>query len=441
MTRKIISWLSFLAVFIFILQSCVHDEMYSASDPASKQYNSKSLWKEDEIYIKNVMQVYFENETEIKKTSGTPYWDYATTVNTFDESFLMVPIVEGKNVVSVLKVPRHGSKIYFYDTNSPEDLAFFQGLIFSKYKKVLHFEDSPEASKTVCTRQWISIWMPDNPYETDPNSGNGHWDSRSVIVCKQLMDNCLGIVMPNGECSTEGGGGDYYPYPGGGGNSQPQQQPKTPCEKTKDIISNPKMQAGLTELKDQSTQGGEKGIKFKADGTPSATIIGSDHFVNLGDKTGYEGGYHNHTPTGIPMLSPPDIDQLLGFAKAQPTSNPANVNNAYLGMIAPNGMHYVIHFNGTYDDAIKTFSQEQLDEFSDKYSDLERDLKEPILNGTKYINSNGKINNLGVETLFFETLKKMGLEGKVNLQRVETNGIIQNINLDNNNTPNAIPCS
>jgi hypothetical protein len=268
------------------------------------------------------------------------------------------------------------------------------------------------------------MWFPTDEY------GAGYWETRTFVTCPPEP-----IDGEGGETAPEG---PTYPYPGGG-NSQPQQQPKTPCEKTKDIISNPKMQAGLTELKDQSTQGGEKGIKFKADGTPSATIIGGDHFVNLGDKTGYTGGYHNHTPTGVPMFSPPDIDQLLGFAKAQPTSNPANVNNAYLGMIAPNGMHYVIQFSGTYQDAIKTFSQEQLDTLNEDYRELSSDLTTPLLYGETYRNNDGSINNLGVETLFFTTLKKMGLEGIINLQRIETTGIIKNINLDSNNTPNAVP--
>jgi hypothetical protein len=214
----------------------------------------------------------------------------------------------------------------------------------------------------------------------------------------------------------------------------------TPCDKMKNLLAKTEVQEKITELKKQSTAGGEKGVKFKVDGTPSETISGGAHSVNFGDKTGYAGGYHNHTPTGIPMLSPPDIDQLLGFARAQPTSNPANVNNAYVGMVAPNGMHYVIWFNGIYDDAIKNYSQEQLDGLGEDYSELASDLTTPLLYGQTYRNSDGSINNLGVEKLFFITLKKMGLEGKVNLQRIDTNGI-QNINLDSNNTPNATPCS
>ncbi|WP_076446731.1 hypothetical protein [Chryseobacterium sp. RU37D] len=146
MRKKYFLWLSSMAVFLsLLLNSCVHDEIYSSSDPASKEYTNKSLWKEDETYIKNVMKIYLENESKIKKISGNPVWDYATTVNNFDESFLMVPVVEGKTVVSVIKVPRHGNKVYFYYTASAEDLAFFQGLVFAAKKRALHFETSTTA--------------------------------------------------------------------------------------------------------------------------------------------------------------------------------------------------------------------------------------------------------------------------------------------------------
>nr|WP_314495152.1 hypothetical protein [uncultured Chryseobacterium sp.] len=54
-------------------------------------------------------------------------------------------------------------------------------------------------------------------------------------------------------------------------------------------MENLKVQAKINELKTQSTAGGEKGVKFKTDGTPSATITGGAHSVNFGDKTGYTG--------------------------------------------------------------------------------------------------------------------------------------------------------
>lgn len=212
-----------------------------------------------------------------------------------------------------------------------------------------------------------------------------------------------------------------------------------PCVKTKNILENPQITTKIDELKTQSTLGGEKGVKFKKNGTPSETITGGAHSVNFGDKTGYAGGYHNHTPTGIPMLSPPDIDQLLGFARAQPTSS-NNTGNAFMGMVAPNGMHYVIWFKGTYQDALTNFSQEDLDAYTKLYRRQEAELSDVEISGTAYIDGNEIINSAGVEKLFFNTLKKMGLEGKVILQRVESDGTINSINLDSNNQPTASPC-
>jgi hypothetical protein len=425
MREKFILRLFLLIVFSVLLYSCVHDEINSSTDPSSKEYHSKSLWKEDEVYIKNVMQVYFEHENDITKGNGIPLWDYAMTMGYANESFLLVPIADGNKIISCLQVPRNGGNITFMYENDPEHLKFFQGYTTLKDRRPLKLENftsqTGRPAQVPCKISSVSMWYPDDEY-----GANGHWETHTVVTCPpEPIDGEGGETNPPQ--------GPTYPYPGGG-NSQPQ-QPKPPCEKTKDIIGNPKMQAGFKELKDQSTQGGEKGIKFKADGTPSATITGDAHSVNLGDKTGYEGGYHNHTPTGIPMFSPPDIDQLLGFAKAQPTSNPANINNAYLGMIAPNGMHYVIQFTGTYQDAIKTFSQEDLD----NYKIIYQNVSDVMLLDSQYSTDHLKLNAKGVETLFFDTLKKMGLDGKVNLQRIEDNQI-KNINLDSNNQPIPTAC-
>lgn len=238
------------------------------------------------------------------------------------------------------------------------------------------------------------------------------------------LNNC---IKP--EVNPGGGGGG----PGGTGSSYVE-----PCDKTKSLINNAKTKPAIDALKAKSTKGGENGYKIKADGTPSSEIPGGDHSIDFDDKTGYAGGYHNHTPTGIPMLSPPDIEQLLQFALAQ--GNNGVPTNAFIGMVAPNGMHYVIWFNGGYNDALVTFSQEQINGFSDKYRDLAGDLKETLLYGTKYINSDGSINNLGVETLFFDTLKNMGLDGKVNLQRIENGGTIKSINLNSSNQPTPTDC-
>ncbi len=60
MKRKIILRLLLLLAFSVTLYSCVHDEINSSANPSNYEYTSKSLWKEDEVYIRNVMKIYLE---------------------------------------------------------------------------------------------------------------------------------------------------------------------------------------------------------------------------------------------------------------------------------------------------------------------------------------------------------------------------------------------
>ena len=130
------------------------------------------------------------------------------------------------------------------------------------------------------------------------------------------------------------------------------------------------------------------------------------------------------------MLSPPDIDQLLGFARAQGNGNPANAANAYLGMVAPNGMHYVIRFSGNYNAALVTFTDETLQPYIDRYQ-------------TRYgmINSSGSVSNEAIERFFFKAVKDMGLEGKVILQRIENDGTVKTISKNSDGSISAVPCA
>ncbi|WP_312397876.1 hypothetical protein, partial [Chryseobacterium sp.] len=116
--------------------------------------------------------------------------------------------------------------------------------------------------------------------------------------------------------------------------------------------------------------------------------------------------------------------------RAQPTSNPANVNNAYLGMIAPNGMHYVIWFSGTYQDALTNFTQDDINAFITRYQ----------TRYGMYKPSSGDMSNESIEKFFSKTLNDMGLEGKVNLQRIESDGTVKTVIKNNDGTTTAVPC-
>ncbi|WP_294277009.1 hypothetical protein [uncultured Chryseobacterium sp.] len=425
MTKKLISWLAFTMAFCLLLLSCVHDEIYTASDPASKEYHSKSLWKEDATFIKNVMKIYSEHEYAIRKTDGNPVWDYAMSMGKYDETFMAVPIVKNDKVINTLVCGRFGKKVYFRYENSEMNNDFFQDIMFGKYSR---YNTEPKENSSVnhkgiiCTTQSVSMWYPNS--ETNPDAG-GHWETSYYNNCYSFQD----YANPG----WENGGYDYGGSNGGGSTDPNNQQSEDPCQKTKSIINNPQVKASIDDLKTKSTGTLENAYKFKADGTPSNLIVGNAHTVNFGDKTGYQGGYHNHT-TGIPMLAPADIEQLLQFALAQ--GNYGNSSAAYVGMVAPNDVHYIIQFNGNYDDALVTFSQQDLDEFKIKYQEI----NEIMLLDSQYSIDHIKLNTNGIEILFFDILKKMGLYGKVNLQRIDKSGVIKNINLDQNNQSISTDC-
>ncbi|WP_144280870.1 hypothetical protein [Chryseobacterium echinoideorum] len=223
-----------------------------------------------------------------------------------------------------------------------------------------------------------------------------------------------------------------------------------PCEKTKALLESPDVEAKIKLMKDKSKIGGEIGVNIKADGTTSDTISGGAHEVEMGDTAGYQGGYHNHTPTGVKMLSPPDIKKLLNYAISQPNGN---ISNAFFGMVgsepctgnAPsceNGFmyhNYIIRFSGTITELTQFLYNTNWDDdilISD-YQKTRIDLSED-LSYAKY--KFGPLNSNGLQKLFFDTLSNMGLNGKVILQRVDYDGTIQNIIENNNGGTTATPC-
>jgi len=341
----------FLPMVLFTLfHSCIHDETLASSDPASKEYTNKSLWKEDEKYIKNVMKIYQDNEFEIKKNSGTPYWNYATTVDRYDESFLMVPVVENGKVVSVLQVPRHQNKVYFIYTSSDDDISFFQNLFSSKPKKVMDTKMSDEASKLVCTTKAYSVWYPDNESNPDPSSGSGHWGTYHVTTCTfSQMDSCIGIVGADGECQI--GGGDGYEYPIGGDSNNNPPDPPNPCikaiesnTKAKEILNKAKVTIAKNQITSTlNTDTNEKSFSYGKDSsgnydtTPIKTATGGNQ-VGLqanNPNLSIEGGAHTHTVDLYNCFSAGDIYSLQG-------ANTINSNFTTFFVFANGGISYAL---------------------------------------------------------------------------------------------------
>lgn len=453
MKKNLLLRLCLMISAILALSSCIHDEVYSSTDPASTEYNNKTLWEQDEKYIKNVMAVYTENEKDIRKSSGVPFWDYATTINNFDESFLMVPIVENKRVVAVLQVPRKGSKVYFYYSRISEQINFFQGLIFTKHKKAVFSDNAYTNKSIICTTQTYAFWYPADESNPDPESGEGSWEPRTVVVCRELLEDCVSIVNEFGEC--DGGGGDDnenpgYDYPGEVEEPTQLPHPKNPCKKTKALLEDPAVKAKMDTLEKKSKTIGEKAFLYMKDNTTSAMIDGGDHEVNITPYSGYKGIYHNHTPGGTKMFSVDDIVTMYKTAVKQ--LDAATAKEAFIGMVVhetcncpPDNFvyhNYLLRFNGDFPKAIALAysTKEQIKKWNDYYYELEMNLlKNPSLRNGPSIAA--KLNSQGLQQLLFGILGKMNITpDQVVLQKIEKNGIIHNINLNPDDTTTPVPC-
>lgn len=282
------------------------------------------------------------------------------------------------------------------------------------------FDGLPE-----CVIQGVIIIVPSTPKGTQPSTTP---------------------LIPPSKCSKYKN--CLNPEPGGGNGGFPELT-LTPCQKTKAISTDPAVKAKVGTLKEQSKikgdNSGEKGFNVNLDGTTSEIIPGEKHSVDLGSEAGKQGGYHNHTPDGIKMHSPPDILKMLNYALAQPNGN---ISNGFLGFVGsekcgtcPDGYkyhNYIIRFSGNSQELEKFIFQTNWDKDAlDKdYADREDLMRDNPL----YVNEYGRLNNNGLQKLFFETLKNMGMEGKVALQKVEDSGSVQNIILDNAGNPSPIPC-
>lgn len=444
MKRKIILRLLLLVAVSIFLYSCVHDDLASATDSSSKEYENKSLWKEDEKYIKNVMQVYYENETKIKKGNGTPLWDYATTMDRFDESFLMVPVVDNGKVISVLQVPRHEAKVYFIYTESQNDIGFFQNYISPNPKRVLNTDFNSSINKLVCVTKTVSTWLPDN--EDNPN-GTGAWVSTRVTTCtQQQLENCTGIVLPDGECM--GGGGDPgYPYPdyGGGGDPLDPEEPKDPCENAKSIFNNTAVKSRYETLKGKVGEAKETGYGFKTITTSTGTTTQTNPLnpdatspdkMKVGIYPTTFGYSHTHlnksgTDMSVKIFSPADINTFLSILH-NAIANNIPLENVFGGMVAsdPDTTYniYQIQYTGNGTDLPAEFTEQQLDKLKADYTKMAQEI----------INNTGELTHSDLQGLLSATLKKMNIPNTT-LFKIEGN-TVKKVNYSQNGTPSEDPC-
>jgi hypothetical protein len=445
MKKKLLLRLCLILMVTLSLYSCIHEEIISSTDPASTEYTNKSLWKQDEKYIKNVMKVYAEHETEIKKANGIPYWNFATTVDSFDESFVAVPVIDNGKVVSVLKVPRHGKNIYFYYTNETSDLRFFQGLVFAKYKKAEVPNGSiAQTDMITCTRQWMYMWYPDDESNPEPESGAGHWEGVSVIKCKQLKDECLGVINEFGQCDG-GTNSEGYPYPGyGGGGGEPEEEEEEeedPCKKIKANFADERFKNQFNALNtaENFSKDHEVGFYEKASVVNGSTTqsFGTTVGPSCGDTApipnvaGITGFGHTHNDNNcnnnsytIRVPSADDIMIFLFKMVRQSYNYYGNYSNAYYLTVTSQGS-YNLSYTGSVHPNNLSFN---INKLRNDYRDLYRDVEVSTVSQDK------------IEKVFTKFLKE-----KVNIEGLEVYKVTptssEKLDYDPaTKTMNKIPC-
>ena len=440
MTKKI----TFLIlVLFFLITACRNEETFTNYETQKQELISKSLWKEDMVYIKNVKNVFEVNFNEEKfyQNFGEVEWSYAMSFGSFDETFLRVPIIKDEKVVSIMQAVRNKErdKVYFSHTEDKESLNFFQSIIFSK-RNLKPLKDSayPNSNPTgraywnavkTCTSRTLEVGC---VYETG-----------SVVDCTPLYSTtttCTTTYVYVDDYSDDPNDGinppDGYNYDGTRPNIT-DDNTKNPCENAKEqIINNEAVKNEINNLKEEVKQNGgigENGFKLKKDGTTTPVTSNGEHHVDFGDKSGSKGGYHNHTDSGMHMFSPQDIGQMLGFARAQ--GSVEGYDSGFLGMIAKRGdtfVNYSIRFKGDYSQLISfNYMKEELEDYKDK---MRTEYYKILFQSGNSTTINGKLdlNESGLEKLFFSVAKMMGIDQNIILQKIDNNNGITNYQTDAN---------
>lgn len=408
------AWLFFVFLALF---SCRTEETLVALNPSqSKEYINKSLWKEDEVFIKNVKKVYDENGDEVKMESryGKIYWDYATSLNTFDESYLIAPILKNDIVGAYVEVRRIGNKVFFgftEDDNKTND--FFNTLIFTK-KEYLSIDEpkqnennnneifaSVQSTRVLECKTVTKTLIVGYVEGGGPNQGGEITETHNETICKfvngpALKDNCLTDYDAEGNCN--GGGGN-----GGGGYSYPnpeEEENNEDCAKIEQIGKNEKTKnlfKNLDQNKNTLVPGtnkySEKGylLTENTDGTINETYVegnAGEKEMSLSVPNAVDGFIHSHY---LGLLSTFSVSDLASLSWIYKNGKIKNVNTFVFGLVTASGTKYILTIDNI--SQFNTFASGLLNS-NNQFTEKDKNIHETYYNEILKISpaSNGSVN-------------------------------------------------
>lgn len=395
MRKKTILKLFLLIAFATSMYSCIHDDVYSASEPSNNEYQSKSPWREDEKYIKNVKAVFDEygDKNYFNSNFGSIYWDYAVTMGT-RESFLEAPVIKNNKVSFILLVYKDGDRVFFKRKEDEEAKKFFTFLVFhdrAKLKETQLNNSLNSVGKGGCvsiTTTWT--WTNESTGVVEYTTTNTEMyclPSGPSLPCQALeVDGNCGNGSGGGSANSGGGsgGGGGYPY-------TPEIKEFTDnCTKVKTLSNNATFKSNITNLEGKTGLKGETGYIQRTDGNytyqdaagqsstsntlslprpdlpENKNIMGYLH-THVNDYTYTNADGIEETRTGIKMFSPADIDYFMDMLRnAQEAGRP--LSDVYAVMVTSSG-NYQIRFTGNQYQ-LKNFTSEQIKNFTNDFPDF-----------------------------------------------------------------------
>ncbi|GAA4153733.1 hypothetical protein GCM10022217_09830 [Chryseobacterium ginsenosidimutans] len=278
-----------------------------------------------------------------------------------------------------------------------------------------------QCGTTFCTYEVIGT--ADDPFPSSPSGGGGGGGGGGCSDCGG-GGTTPGPNVPTNPCGTNLGTVFYRLAPGCGGNTDLPDL-DNPCEKIKSIVNNAQLKPKIDIVKQFSLTAVEDEMGFQQDKSGNVTpapVNGAHHVDFLVDQNSL-GGIHCHTLNGTHMFSPKDILTFLSFAEVQNQTLPSgsitdNTGNAFLGMIAQSGS-YFITFNGGSGDLPPPMTEAEEEAFEAEMNEAYgKILKLQLKAEGKH--KGDDLSQQGLQKLFFDVIKEMGLEGKINL--IQQNG-------------------
>ncbi|WP_146207837.1 hypothetical protein [Chryseobacterium sp. AG844] len=382
------------------IHSCIHDDVYSASNPSSneyisKEYTSRSLWKEDEKYIQNVKKVFekYADQNYFTNTEGQVAWNYTLTAG--DEKFLEAPVIKNGKVNFILSVIKEDDRVYFKRDTDENSRRFFDILIFKDRNSLsgtLNQNTDNAQAKGCITIEKTVTW-------TDTQTGavlqvdhftSMHCTSSGPYLPCQAID----IDSPCGGTGGNGGGGTGSSGGGTGGGGYPYTQEikdfTDNCAKVKNLTKNATFKSNVLNLESKTGLKGETGYIQRTDGSytyqdgagqsstsntlslprpdlPENKNIMAYLHTHVNDYTYTNADGVEETRTGIKMFSPADIAYFMDMLRnAQEAGRP--LTDVYAVMITSSG-NYQIRFTGNQYQ-LKNFTSDQIKKFTNDFPDF-----------------------------------------------------------------------